>query len=223
MDLRRRATSMVVNVLCVTVSLLALGFVLPAAFGLQRYAIAGGSMTGSISRGSVVLEEVVPVSDLRVGDVITYLPPADSGVSNLVTHRIVAIRGDELRTQGDANPDRDPWTFRLTAATQPRVVMDVPLVGWVFLALQERQVRMLAIGVPAGLVALLSLAQLVGALRRRPDSETPEVAVEGTPVVALPRQRPAEVAGGRPARPARTAPAAPPAPVSSGPVARTTR
>lgn len=182
MNRRRRAFHVVVNVLCVTVSVLALAFILPTAFGLQRYAIAGGSMTGSIPRGSVVLEEVVPVSDLRVGDVITYLPPADSGVDNLVTHRVVAIRDGELRTKGDANPDRDPWTFRLTAATQPRVVGHVPLVGYVFLALQQRDVRVLAIGVPAGLVALLSLGQLLGALRRRPEEPL-------APAVDVPQQR----------------------------------
>lgn len=189
MNRRRRAFHVVVNVLCVAVSVLALAFILPAAFGLQRYAIAGGSMTGSIPRGSVVLEEVVPVSDLRVGDVITYVPPTDSGVDNLVTHRIVAIDDDgELRTKGDANPDRDPWTFRLTAATQPRVVAHVPLVGYVFLALQQRDVRVLAIGVPTGLVALLSLGQLVGALRRRPEEPV-------APAVDVPQQRPADHAG----------------------------
>lgn len=188
MNRRRRAFHVVVNVLCVTVSVLALAFILPAALGLQRYAIAGGSMTGSIPRGSVVLEEVVPVSDLRVGDVITYMPPADSGVDNLVTHRVVAIEDGELRTKGDANPDRDPWTFRLTAATQPRVVAHVPLVGYVFLALQQRDVRVLAIGVPAGLVALLSLGQLLGALRRRPEEPL-------APAVDVPQQRPADHVG----------------------------
>lgn len=169
------------NLVCVVVSLLALGFLAPSVLGLQRYAIAGGSMTGTYNLGSIVFDEVVPVSDLKVGDVITYLPPADSNIDNLVTHRIVSIKGDTYRTKGDANADVDPWTFRLVAPTQPRVVASVPYVGWVLLGLQSRHVRMLAIGVPAALIALLSLVQFVRALRRERVAARPVV----TPVAPL--------------------------------------
>lgn len=154
------------NLVCVVVTLLAVAFLVPGLMGLQRYAIAGGSMTGTYDLGSIVFDEVVPVAQLHVGDVITYLPPADSNIDNLVTHRIVAIHGTTYRTKGDANPDVDPWTFRLVQPTQPRVVASVPYAGWVLLGLQSRHVRMLVIGVPAALIALLSLIQLVRALRR---------------------------------------------------------
>ena len=80
---------------------------------------------------------------------ITYQPPADSGIDNLVTHRIVSIEGDVFRTQGDANPDVDPWTFQLTSTSQSRVSYSVPYVGYVFIALQDRSLRMIVIGVPA--------------------------------------------------------------------------
>lgn len=175
------------NLVCVLVSLLALGFLAPSVMGLQRYAIAGGSMTGTYNLGSIVFDRVVPVSDLKVGDVITYLPPADSNIDNLVTHRIVSIKGDTYRTKGDANPDVDPWTFRLVEKTQPRVVASVPYVGWVLLGLQSRHVRMLAIGVPAALIALLSLVQFVRALRRERAGARPVV----TPVPAVASPAPA--------------------------------
>ena len=145
--------------------LVALGFLLPSMMGLQRYVIMGGSMEGTYDLGSVVLSEVVPVSELEVGDVITYVPPAESGITTLVTHRIVSIDGEDLRTQGDANPAVDPWTFQLTAATQPRVVAHVPYAGYVFMALADRGTRMAVIGIPAGIIALLSLLELVRALR----------------------------------------------------------
>ena len=164
-----RTGRLLFNLVCTLVSLIAVGFILPAAFGLERYVIAGGSMTGSISRGSVVFEEVVPVSDLGVGDVITYMPPAESGIPNLVTHRIVSIDGTTFRTQGDANLSADPWLFELTAATQPRVVADVPYVGYAIIALQDPTTRIAVIGIPASLVVLFSFGELVGALRRRKD------------------------------------------------------
>jgi len=164
----RRRGRILVNLLCLAVMLFAVAFIVPAAFGYQRYVITGGSMGGSLGVGSVAFEEVVPVADLRVGDVITYQPPADAGIDHLVTHRIVSIEGDVYRTQGDANSDVDPWTFQLTSTSQSRVSYSVPYVGYVFLVLQDRTMRMVLIGLPAGVIALISLGQLVRGLRRRP-------------------------------------------------------
>src|SRR5215213_4055967 len=116
--------------------------VMPAALGWQRYVITSGSMTGTYDRGSLVLDEVVPVADLRVGDVITYMPPARD---HLITHRIAWIGKDGsgarvFRTKGDANPVADPWTFRLDNATQARVRVGVPYAGHVLSAPARRDV-----------------------------------------------------------------------------------
>jgi len=154
----------------------------PGFLGLDRYVITGGSMSGTFERGALVFEEQVPVSDLRVGDVITYLPPADSGITELVTHRIHSITEDAeaaggrvFRTQGDANASVDPWTFTLSAPLQPRLQGWVPAVGWIFIALSQPGVRMLLIGVPAAVIALLFLRDLIGGLRghRSPASVKP--------------------------------------------------
>lgn len=164
----RRPWRLLATAISGVLTLLALAFLVPTAMGLQRYVITGSSMTGTIDLGSVVYEEVVPVSDLRVGDVITYLPPPDSGIDHLVTHRIIAIHGKTFRTKGDAVEQPDPWKFKLNAADQARVKFSVPHVGWVFIALADRTTRMAVIGVPATLIALLSLVQLVTAIVRRP-------------------------------------------------------
>jgi signal peptidase len=173
-----RAGRWAVNGLCLLVMVFALAFLLPAAFGLQRYVITGGSMEGTYDLGSVVFEESVPVADLEVGDVITYVPPADSGIDTLVTHRIIAIDGTTFQTQGDANPDPDPWTFELTAATQSRVTTTLPYVGYLFIALGDRTTRILLIGVPAAIIALASLVELPGAVRRKPSAPSPASGVD---------------------------------------------
>lgn len=189
-----RATGVVMNLGLTAVVLLALGFLLPSLLGLERYVIMGGSMSGTYDLGSVVFEEVVPVEELRVGDVITYVPPADSGLSTLVTHRIVDIDGDEFVTRGDANPDVDPWTFQLTAATQPRVVAHVPYVGYAFMALADRGTRMAVIGIPATIVALMALGDLVRALRTREEDEpTAEELVAALTARAASERAPAAV------------------------------
>jgi signal peptidase I len=104
----------------------------------------------------------VPVHDLVVGDVITYMPPAGD---HLITHRISWIGRDAagtrlFRTKGDANPVADGWTFRLDRPTQARVRFGVPYAGYALMALGRRDVRMLVIALPALLIAGFSLAGL---------------------------------------------------------------
>ena len=105
-----RVARLLVNLACLVCMVVALGFIAPAAFGYQRYVITGSSMTGTVDLGSVVFAEVVPVDELEVGDVITYLPPPESGVDDLVTHRIVSIDGDVSgpRATRTATPTRGP-------------------------------------------------------------------------------------------------------------------
>jgi signal peptidase len=161
---RKRLGTALATALCAACLGLAGLMLLPGLLGYQRYVITSGSMTGTYDRGSVVFDKVVPVSDLRVGDAITYTRPAGLGPSGRITHRIVWIGSDQLgrqtlRTKGDANESADPWTFTLDGATQARVAFHVPYVGYALSALAIRQVRMVVIGLPALLIAF---AVLVG-------------------------------------------------------------
>ena len=145
--------------------LAAMAALAPALWGWQRYAIVSGSMTGTYDQGSLVLAEVVPVADLRVGDIITYEPPAGAGPEHLITHRIAWIGRDDagrrvFRTKGDANPVADPWTFRLSRPTQARVRAGIPYAGHALAAHGRRDVRTAVVTLPAILLATLSLAGL---------------------------------------------------------------
>jgi signal peptidase len=167
--------------------ILAALMLVPPLFGLHRYVLTGGSMEPTIHRGSVIFDRVVPVSSLRVGDIITYTPPpgGQGPVAHAVTHRIVWVGRDRFgapafRTRGDANHAVDPWRFTLHSATQAREVFAIPYVGYVIAALSLRPVRIALIGVPALLIALgilVSLWQDAGEeVRRRQtpdDSPTP--------------------------------------------------
>lgn len=160
----RRATTVVTTLaLTVAVGLAALMLV-PAALGYQRYVIVSGSMEPHIRTGSIVYSEEVPVRSLEVGDVITFVPPAEFRITAPVTHRIVSIDDHTgtpvFRTQGDANSDTDPWTLTLDRSQQARVVASVPWVGYAFIALGDPKTRLLALGLPAMAVAVLVLAGL---------------------------------------------------------------
>ena len=121
-------------------------------------------MTGTYDRGSIVFDRTVPTSSLRVGDVITYSPPASSGVDGLITHRIVSVDDHgkgavSYRTKGDANPNADPWRFKLDQPTQAAVAFAIPYIGYGVAALSMLPIRLIIIGLPALLIAVALIAR----------------------------------------------------------------
>jgi signal peptidase I len=156
---------------------------LPIGLGLERYVVSGDSMNGGIDKGSVVFERPVPVSDLRVGDVITYRAPA--GKDGMVTHRIVSISPDGIQTQGDARSARDPWTLRPQQPTVPRVVFALPWVGYGYLWLLHPRAWVLLLGSLAFLGVLLASEvarrkRVLAPTHECPEQEAAPVASGGT-------------------------------------------
>jgi signal peptidase len=162
----RRLGSALCALLLVAGILFGLFLIVPSLMGWERYVIVSGSMTGTYDRGSIVFDEVVPVTSLKKGDVITYRPPPAAGPHGLVTHRIHSVGRDPktkapvFRTKGDANAVPDPWTFTLPDKSQARVVTGAPYMGFVLAALAQRKLRMVLVGVPAALIALIVLGGL---------------------------------------------------------------
>lgn len=163
--MRRLTTNFVGSLAILTAFGLAAIMLVPAALGFQRYVITTGSMTGAYDAGSLVFDKTVPVGDLRVGDVITYRPPADAGVPGLVTHRIAAITRDpdrrlSFQTKGDANGSADPWTFVPAQPTMNRVSHGIPELGRVYSFLNSSNGRVLIFMIPGLLIAFSAAASL---------------------------------------------------------------
>jgi signal peptidase I len=174
----RRLNTLLLGVLLIV----ALWLAGSSRIGFHRYVITGKSMTGSIDIGSMVYDKVVPTSTLKVGDVITYVPPKSSGVHHLVTHRIIWIGRDSrgrlgFRTKGDHNPQADPWNNFTLGPSQAKVVFRVPYVGYALAELSKPQARMFLIGLPALLIAL---AVLAGVWEEAGREAKREGALEGT-------------------------------------------
>lgn len=113
----------IVGTLCIVL------FLLPLLFGLRPTVFLTGSMSPAIDAGAVAWTKETPANELQIGDVVTVINKDDQPVS----HRIVAItpQGDQvaLTLKGDANnvPDFDQYVV----ASAPRVVFDVPYIGYV--------------------------------------------------------------------------------------------
>jgi signal peptidase I len=138
---------------------------IPSLLGYDRYVIVSGSMEPAIGTGSVVYDRAVPVEELSVGDVVTFMPPPEFHQKDPVTHRIHKIsRGSngtrKFRTKGDANESVDPWTIVFDRPEQARVEHHIEKVGYVYVALSNRWVQLLVIGLPAMLLFALILIAL---------------------------------------------------------------
>jgi signal peptidase len=169
---------------------------LPLGLGFERYVMSGDSMdsgqAGGITAGSVLLERAVPVDELVVGDVITYEPPSAAGVDGLVTHRIVRLGTDGIRTQGDASDAPDPWILRPEGPTLPRVELTLRWVGYAYLLLVDPYTRLL---MTVGAVVLVVV--VVGEVRRRRQPGPALTETAGRRRVLVPPHGRAEEGGGQ--------------------------
>lgn len=87
------------------------GFALLRAQGNQLLSVQTGSMVPNIRRGYLVAVNDVPLSQLKVGDVVTYKSTQESLKGATITHRIQELpspeNGQKFITKGDANPSAD--------------------------------------------------------------------------------------------------------------------
>lgn len=118
---------------------------------LHIQTVLSGSMRPTISPGDLAITQGVPVESLRVGDVIVFAPPDGT---KPVLHRIASREGDALTTKGDANSVADPWRISLQGPTGYRLLLVVPLVGWL---VPLRGVALIGAGLIVALLILLEI------------------------------------------------------------------
>ncbi|SDS00878.1 signal peptidase, endoplasmic reticulum-type [Brevibacterium sandarakinum] len=103
--------------------------ILSFVFNVSIMMFRTGSMSPTITAGSIAFVHEIPAEKMEVGDVIT----ADRGEKVLpVTHRVTSILGAEsgqvtFEMKGDANEAKDPEPY--TAETVRRVMFSIPGVA----------------------------------------------------------------------------------------------
>lgn len=68
-------------------------------------AVLSDSMKPVFEKGDIILSQTVSI-DPKIGDIVTFKP---KDVRNVVTHRVVDIKGDTVLTKGDNNPFNDDY------------------------------------------------------------------------------------------------------------------
>ena len=131
--------------------------------------IVGHSMEPTIPLYSVIIDEEVPPSQIRKGDVITFQEPDQP--DRKVTHRVARIEYSKegtigFITKGDNNESRDPWRVEYSGSAY-RVKTHVPRVGWLMIQSQTKWARLLLVALPV----LIILVEFLRWLWRDEDEE----------------------------------------------------
>jgi signal peptidase len=133
----------------------------PTAFGYRTLTVLSGSMEPALHPGDLIVVDRISPLDARIGDIVTFRDPADSG--RLITHRVrsFAIHGDTVSfvTRGDVNTGVERW--RIPAdGEMGRAVLRFPKLGYVTVRAGSRAGRLLLIALPALLLAVLALRSI---------------------------------------------------------------
>ncbi|HST50281.1 signal peptidase I [Jatrophihabitans sp.] len=140
MRMLRRATRLLSTLLLGLAVLCLLAVTVgPRLLDYRTATMLTASMAPGIRPGDVIVDTPLALSDVRVGQVLTYHIPV--GDHQVVSHRVIEVQRPapgvvNIRTQGDANPAPDPWTATLTGGTVWQVRAVVPKAGVVIRALR---------------------------------------------------------------------------------------
>lgn len=147
--------------------LAAVVIVVPKLLGGIPLTILSGSMEPNLPVGSLAVVLPVEPEDVRLGDIVTYLPNPDDPTA--ISHRVIAIDNhqDGTRTftvQGDANATADDPVQEYQV--RGRVAYAVPWLGYVNSAVNGDQ-KSVAVYVVAGAFFLWAISLWWRAWRRR--------------------------------------------------------
>ncbi|AFR29885.1 signal peptidase I [Arthrobacter sp. Rue61a] len=146
----------------------------PRILGYQTSTMLTGSMAPLINPGDVVVTVPAPVTDIKVGDIITYHIPVED--QRVETHRITEITttadgGVAVQTKGDANNGIDPWIATLQGKTVDKQIATIPYVGNAIRTLREPIVmNTLMYGAPT----ILVIGMLASIWTKDPSKSAPE-------------------------------------------------
>jgi len=167
----------------------------PNIFGKQMYEVLSGSMEPHIHTGSIILDSPkVNISQLKVGDVITFKLPKQANVfaqdtGAIVTHRIAQIvtqNGTEMfRTKGDANQSVDPWIIPSSNVIAKYTSVTIPFLGYYLNFLKTRLGIALLMILPGALLIISSVVSLIREIARLQKGNAPKTATSTAATVSV--------------------------------------
>ena len=150
----------------VMVALLLIFSILPITGNYKIMTVISGSMQPAIKQGSVVM--VKPVSDYKIGDVITFGPYSKTKAPT--THRIYDIKVEGgapvYITKGDVNNAPDARELQKKDILG-KVLFSVPYVGYAVDFAKKPMGFALIIIVPAAIIIFDEIKKIIGEIKKK--------------------------------------------------------
>lgn len=145
------------------------------AIGL--YTIVSPSMEPNLKVYDVIVDKKVKdPSEIKVGDIITFISTSTISRGLTITHRVIALveteNGIEYKTQGDNNMSPDSTTVQFKNVLG-KVVVKIPQLGRIQQFLSTSSGWLLVVVIPAVIIILndiLKIIKLTGAKKKVSDS-----------------------------------------------------
>ena len=105
---------------------------IPSVFSGSLAIVRSSSMEPAMRAGALAVMLPVDGGDVKVGDIIAFDPPWDSGSDVTVSHRVIGVLDNgQLRfdTKGDALEGSDPY-YVPAESVQGKVLFSIPYLGY---------------------------------------------------------------------------------------------
>lgn len=161
-------------------------------FGYRPVLVLTGSMEPyMMTNGLALTKQVDSMDDLEVGDVVTYhlydengdLMRNESGLPIRITHRIIAIEGDEIYTKGDNNNVDDGFALGI-ANIEAEVVGVFNGTAWLVDKWQTTSGKVMIIAFPLALILLVCTLDMLRKAKKQEQLEAQKAENEEMETVA---------------------------------------
>jgi len=105
---------------------------IPSVFSGSLAIVRSSSMEPAMRAGALAVMLPVDARDVKVGDIIVFDPPWDSGPDVTVSHRVIGVYDDgQLRfdTKGDALEQSDPY-YVPAESVHGKMLFSIPYLGY---------------------------------------------------------------------------------------------
>lgn len=129
------------------------------------YTIVSPSMTPNLNVYDVILDvKVKKPTDIKVGDIITFVSTSAISKGYTVTHRVIALveteNGIEYKTQGDNNMSPDATTVQFKNVLG-KVVLKIPKLGKIQYFLSSAHGWLIIVVIPAILIIMSDIYKIL--------------------------------------------------------------
>jgi len=172
-----KPTRLVSTILVMVIIALTLFVLVAPHFGFAFLTVMGGSMSPTITSGSLVLVAPVASSDIQVGDVIAYKAGGEHSLP--VMHRVTDIINQDsslnFQTAGDMNkyPDNNPVS---SDSVIGKVRFHVPGAGFIFNFMKQPMGYGLVVGIPFMAMTVVMVRRLLKGIRSAKQADRQRVA-----------------------------------------------